>query len=149
MIKNKREEGFTFIELIVALAILAASMTIFIGLQAAAVQRTIRDGNVQQAMLAARKIMAMIDTNPALLDQGNIAPSPLPSIYAQLGFPPARDQSEIEALSLLQGALTVEPWALPVPDIGDPPLRKLVLTIAWGPDPAERFELVYYIPMPV
>ena len=132
-----------------ALAILAASMTIFIGLQAAAVQRTIRDSNVQQAMLAARKIMAMLDTNPALLDQGNIPPTPLANIYAQLGFPPARDQAEIDAINLLQGALTVEPWTLPVPDIGDPPLRKLVLVIAWGPDPAERFELVYYIPMPV
>jgi type II secretory pathway pseudopilin PulG len=144
---RKTEGGFTFIELILALALLAASMTVFIGLQAAAVQRTIRDRNVQQAMLAARRIMAAIDTNPTILEQGNIAPSPLPNLFSQLGFRVSGDATEQEVLSYLQGELIIENWALPVPNIEENPLRKLTLRIAWSPDPVDRFELVYYIPI--
>jgi type II secretory pathway pseudopilin PulG len=145
--QKKTEGGFTFIELILALALLAASMTVFIGLQAAAVQRTIRDRNVQQAMLAARRIMAAIDTNPTILEQGNIPPSLLPNLFSQLGFRVSGNVEEQELLSSLQGELIIENWPLPVPNAEESPLRRLTVRIAWSPDPVDRFELVYYIPI--
>ncbi len=144
---RRSQRGFTFIELILALAILAASMTIFVGLQAAAVQRTIHDRNVQQAMLAARRIMAAIETNPTLLDQGNVPLTPLPALFSQFGAPPPADKVELDALQALQATMTVDEWPLPVPTIDQPSMRRLTLTVAWGLDIDERFELVYYVPI--
>ena len=102
---------------------------------------------MQQAMLAARKIMAALDTNPTILEQGSIPPTPLPSLLSQFGFPPPLDQYEQEAAATLQASLNVETWPLPIPGGEDSPLRKLILAVAWGTDPAEKFELVYYLPI--
>jgi type II secretory pathway pseudopilin PulG len=144
--RRSAEAGFTFIELILALAILVSAITVFIGLQAAAVQRTLRDRNVQQAMLVSRQIMAFIETDPTRLDQGNISPTPVIDLLSQFGAPAIRDDAERAALSPLTTSLTVEDWPIPAPKMEERPMRKLTLWVAWGSEIEERFQLVFFIP---
>ena len=58
------ESGFTFVEVMIALVLLASASAILVGMQSAAVHRTIRDTSAQKSMMVARRIMAMIETIP-------------------------------------------------------------------------------------
>lgn len=61
--KGSPEQGFTLIEITLAILVLAGSFTVILGLLASATQRAVRDKNSQSAMLLARRILAAIETN--------------------------------------------------------------------------------------
>ena len=49
------ESGFTFVEVMIALVLLASASAILVGMQSAAVHRTIRDTPAQKSMMVARR----------------------------------------------------------------------------------------------
>lgn len=140
--------GFTLLEVMIALMILASAASIMIGLQTAAVSRTLRDKQVQHAMLASRSIMSAIELageDIPLADQNG---TPLLAVLQQLGLPAPSSEEQQRVLESLRVFLQIQPWDLPFENISENPMRKLLLAIAWGDDPQDRFVVEYLVPAP-
>ena len=150
LINNRKhlQGGFTFLEVIVALALLAVAASILIGMEGAAVRRTIRDMNAQQAMLAARRIMASIETMKEqdfnLTTQEN---RPILDVLQELGAPPPSDQSVQDSLTPLSATIQVDDWILPFPDAEANPMKKILLRVSWGAQADETLEILFLRPL--
>lgn len=133
--KSERSQGgFTFLEVIVALALLAVSASILIGMEASAVRRTIRDQNAQHATLAARRIMASIE---AIDDKDfNLSSSenqPVEQLLQLLGVDPSTQQSNnLPAPPPLVANLLVEDQPIPLPNTVMDPMKRITLSVSWG-----------------
>lgn len=140
--------GFTFIEVIIAVMLLSNATMLLIGLEASAIQRTVRDRSTQQAMLAARRIMSQIESIEQTAAPDNQSDVPVPALLAQLGAPATTDPRELQVLERLRASMVVEDWTPPFPNIEAPAMKRISLEIAWGPASFERFNLLYFIPVP-
>jgi prepilin-type N-terminal cleavage/methylation domain-containing protein len=146
--RSDERAGFTFIEVIIAVMLLANATALLIGLEASAIQRAVRDRNTQQAMLVARQILSLIesterDTVPS--EQSNV---PVAGLLAQLGVPATTDPREQRTLEQLRASLLVEDWSAPQPNIESPAMKRITLQIAWGPESFENFSILYFMPIP-
>ena len=141
--------GFTLIELLIALAIMAAAAVTLIGMQSAAIARTLRDRDAQQGMLLARRIMASIE---AASDN----PMELPTFenesgigaLQKFGIPEPTEENDKRALSPFQVTLVGEELQLPLPNIDQDPLRKLTLRVSWGQAIDQTFMITYLMAVP-
>ncbi|MFO0415891.1 MAG: prepilin-type N-terminal cleavage/methylation domain-containing protein, partial [Pseudomonadota bacterium] len=140
--KPVSERGFTFFEVMVALALLAVAASILIGMEGAAIRRTLRDTNAQQAMLAARRIMAAVETMKEpdfnLSNQNN---RPVLDVLQELGAPNPTDPTALEALQNISASITVEDWILPIPNAESSPMKRVAVSLSRGPQPADRFDV--------
>ena len=143
-----KESGFTFVEVIVALTLLAVAAGLLIGLEGAAVRRTIRDTQAQQSMLAARRIMSSIEAMRTKdFTLGNVDNQPAAAVIQQLGGPSSDDPSETKALDLLSATIQVEDWVLPLPQTESTPLKRILLKVAWGTEVDESISVLYLMPV--
>jgi prepilin-type N-terminal cleavage/methylation domain-containing protein len=140
--------GFTFIEVTVALALLAVAASILIGMQGAAVKRTLRDTNAQTAMLVARRIMASIeilnDSEFSLATQSN---APVKDLMQQLNITGLGERSESPALDMMTASVTVDDIEIPM-QVNETveQMRRIILRLTWGPGADESIQLVYQRP---
>jgi prepilin-type N-terminal cleavage/methylation domain-containing protein len=138
------ERGFTFFEVMVALALLAVAASILIGMEGAAIRRTLRDTNAQQAMLAARRIMAAVETMKEpdfnLSNQNN---RPVLDVLQELGAPNPTDPTALEALQNISASITVEDWILPIPNAESSPMKRVAVSLSWGPQADDRFDVLF------
>jgi prepilin-type N-terminal cleavage/methylation domain-containing protein len=146
--RTHQSSGFTFIEVVIALAVMASAAGIIIGMQGAALRRTVRDSNAQQAMLAARRIMASIEAvNPKNFTVQSQENQPVSAILQTLGVSSLGDKDEVAAMSMLSASLLVED--LPIPLLEKEALmRKIILKVFWGQSLDESLEVVYLQPDP-
>lgn len=147
--QKKTEAGFTFIEVIVALSLLAVSASILIGMQGAAVRRTLRDTNAQEALLAARRIMASIeilkDSEFMLATQSETSVSQL---LQQLNISGMGDQNVSPALERMTARVAVDELELVMPlEEKQEQMKRITLQISWGPGSDESLQLVYQRPL--
>jgi prepilin-type N-terminal cleavage/methylation domain-containing protein len=149
MLKRRahHQRGFTFLEIIIALMILASGAGILIGLESATIQRTIEDRTVQQAMLAARRIMAAIETIAPPDQVTSLPRQPLITLLQELKAPPGASPEEKMALERYTAEVQVEVFPLPLPNIEPNPLQMVSLKIFWSERPADLFEIQYLIPI--
>jgi len=146
--EHHQEQGFTFVEVIVALTLLAVAASLLIGLEGAAVRRTMRDTQAQQAMLAARRIMSSIEAmRTKEFTLGNVDNQPAAAVIQQLGGPASDDPSETKALDLLGATIQVEDWVLPLPQTESTPLKRILLKVAWGTEVDESISVLYLMPI--
>lgn len=140
------QTGFTFIEITVALALLAVAASMLIGMQGAAVRRTLRDIRAQEAMLVGRRIMASIETLKdgdlllALRENGSVR-----DLLQQLNIVGVGDKSESSAINQMTASVTNDELQLEMPK---PPnqqvtMRRITLRLTWGPGVDESVLLVY------
>ena len=66
-----RKNGFTLIEITIAVLILSLSMVVLLGLLNSVMQQELRTKSSQNAMLYARRILANIEGNVIALKNGN------------------------------------------------------------------------------
>lgn len=143
MQRGKHQRGFTFVEIIIALSLLAIAAGLLIGLQSAAVQRTLRDRSAQQAMLAARRIMASIEANADKLQISDQSNEPLSAVLQTLGAPAPSATDNKQELDNLRVSLQFVDWDLPLENIENPAMRKVILTISWSDAPQDSFKIDY------
>ena len=141
-----RDAGFTFIEVVVALAVMASAAGIIIGMQGAALRRTVRDTNAQQSMLTARRIMSSIEAvDPKNFNIQSQENQPALAVLQTLGVTSVGDKDEAAAISAINATLLVED--LPIPLIEKEALmKKIVLRLFWGPGVDEALEVIYLMP---
>jgi len=148
--RRDSEVGFTFIEVVIALALFAAGAALIVGLESSAINRTVRDRNAQQAMLAARRIMALIETAGPKLEIGDQEDQPVEEILQTLGAPPAAADNEQKEPTLegFRASLLFKDWDLPFENIQNPAMKKVALIVAWGDGDGERLVIDYLFPLP-
>jgi len=128
--------------------LLAAAVSVLVGLQGAAIQRTIRDRNVQQAMLAARRVLAAVEVSEEQLTISPQTDVPMLDLLQNINAPEPRDERERRALQLLRGTLAIEDWTIPLPKIEENPMRRVDLKITWSSEPQDFFAVTLFIPAP-
>lgn len=144
-----KRRGFTLIEITIAVLILAGSLVILLGLQSSATARSVDDRVRQHAMLEARKILTALELAPEEPALGEIR-GPVREVVSQIFQPLStesmEDSARREAWALpytFEATLRVERWELP--RIEDA-MRRITVRVAWGPNPAEAYEVEYFIP---
>lgn len=145
---GRTQPGFTFIEVTVALALLAVAASILIGMQGSAVRRTLRDINAQTAMLVARRIMASIeilnDAEFSLATQNN---TPVKDLMQQLNITDLGGSGESAALNTMTASVAIDDIDIPM-EINDTveKMKRIILRLTWGPGSDESIQLVYQRP---
>ena len=145
--RRLKKGGFTLIEVVIALMILAVSLTTLLSLLSSVVQRTIRGQREEKAMLAARSVLASIETNASAK---SVEPfeGMLPDLLLRMNVNLPEDKTdsgeqEDGALASYQANLVVEPWGIATfPDA----LQRIRLVVSWGPTTLDRVTLDYFIP---
>ncbi len=145
-IRQGQDGGFTFIEVVIALAVMASAAGIIIGMQGAALRRTVRDSNAQQAMLATRRVMASIEAmdpkNFTIQNQDN---QPIATILQNLGITQSADRGDTGPMSAMTASLVVEDWPIPLLQ-GEAVMKRVILRVVWGPGLDEALEVLYLLP---
>lgn len=149
--RGTREEassnaGFTLIEIIIAVLILASSLTILLGLQSATVRRAIQDRETQQAMLVAREIMSTVETvkDPVLIQNASgSAEEVMKSVSGGAPLP----EGDIDPSGQFTVDLVVE--KVPLPILGEDRMKRLTLTLLWEGGPPRGLVLDYFIALEV
>lgn len=142
------QEGFTFLEVVIALAVLGSALTIILGLQSALVQRTVLERQQREAALFAREILSAIEARESAgepMDVGVFTGTPadilngvLPVENTELEPPSENPIADYEA------QLTVEYWG--IPKVNDNAMKRIELMISWGERKPESLQLVLFIP---
>ncbi len=140
---SKNESGFTFIEVMVALIILASASGILVGMQSSAIARTIRDKNAQQGMLLARRIMASIETLGPTGLVGNFDNEPALNALQKWTIPDPTDDAEKKALAPFSVSMSSDDLVLPLPNTSQNPMKKVLLRVSWGQEVDESFIIMY------
>lgn len=147
-------EGFTLIEVTLAILILAVGLSVIIGLQSSTVNQSIRERNKEVALLAGRRLLSQLEISEEDLEPVDLS-APLPELLAKYNADEKGGQSEGSRnsessvgpnLSSFQGTLKIEPWG--IPDVNPEALRRVTLTIAWGPNRIDSATILYFIPSP-
>lgn len=147
--QRTKESGFTLIEILIALSVMAAASVVLIGMQSAAIARAVRDRNAQQGMFLARRIMASIEAQadkpqdiPTFENEGAFG------VLQRLNIPEPTDEISKRAMAPFQITLTSSNLQIPLPNVNQDPLKKFSLRIAWGPGLDESFIVTHLIPIP-
>ena len=147
--KLRQSSGFTLIEIVIAIMILAMSLVTLLGLQSASIDQSIRTKNKTRAMLAARQIMSVIETEGQTIDLQEKSGTVNEILSKFLKNPPKDSKEEQELLDTesLQAYLVVEKWD--VKGLPKDVARRIRLRISWSDSPVDSIEVVYFIPTEV
>ena len=141
--KNQRQHGFTLIEIIIAVMILAVSLITLLGMQSSATQIAIKTRNKQEAMLAARTILAGIEYAGNSL-KNTSAKGPASEIAAkylskEATAPIAAQEKRVPLI----GNLVIEYW--PMKGLTAQSLQRVSLTISWSDRPEDSITTYYFV----
>jgi Tfp pilus assembly protein PilV len=146
---NLKEEGFALVEVLISIMILGMSFVVLLSLQTAAVRKTIRDRNHQDAMLVARSIMSAIEIDIDRLEEQEINMPAQQMIRELIGSESnEQDEAEEEFLNKYNANLSVTKTEIPVPLPNIEPIRlkKILLNLTWSENPQDRLETVFFVP---
>ncbi|NMC61975.1 MAG: type II secretion system protein [SAR324 cluster bacterium] len=139
-----RENGFTLLEIIIAVAILSTSLVTLLGLQSSIMQQAIKDRDRQNALLVGRRVLAALETSENPIAVG-VKSGRIREILA--GFAASEDDRSTgndPALDL-QSELQVDYLKLPGVE-SEQAIKKVVLRIFWGSSVEDSLEVLYLSP---
>ena len=147
--RHQCSAGFTLIEIVIAIMILAMSLVTLLGLQSASIDQSLRTRNKTRAMLAARQIMSVIETEGQTIDLQQKSGTVEDILSLFLKNPPKDSKEEQELLNTesLQAFLVVEKWE--IKGLPKDVVRRIRLRISWSDSPVDSIEVVYFIPTEV
>lgn len=140
--RNNKELGFTLIEVVLAILILGAALSVLIGMQSSVLSQTLRDRNEQQAMLFARRILSSLEVTEETIKVGEQQTSAKKMLedFNLLN----EDEDDLVRLDSLQATLQVSFSG--IPNVDEEAMKRILLRVSWSPAPEDSFEVVYYIP---
>jgi type II secretory pathway pseudopilin PulG len=143
------QAGFSLIEVTFAILILAGSLIVLLGLQSSTMERAVRDGDRQQAMLMARQILTAVEVakDPIQEEEKQGSVDQIFQEVASQGL--SKGGERLDSSGRFQAQLTVRNWPLPLPDLADQKLvKKIELIISWGSSSIDSFTVTYFVPEP-
>lgn len=143
--RHSVQSGFTLIEIIIAVMILAISFTTILGLQSSSTDQAIRTRNKQQAMLMAREIMSAIELTGTAIENTSMN---APARVVLEKYLPADSKKPIEkdptALPLTAD-LNINYWG--VKGLPDKSIKRVTLKLYWSDNPQDKIVIEYFIPI--
>ena len=140
----KRVRGFTLVEIMIAIVILATSLTVILGLQSAIMKRSIDDKSRLTAMLFARRILASLEASIDEIPFGVTNET----VYEMLdldnnrsGDTDSEEDSETALARTMLAELNVEPFGLPN---NEEALKRITLSINWTDNPFDSIQIYYF-----
>jgi len=140
-----RSRGFTLIEVILAVVVLASGLTIILGLQSSIVSQTIRDRNREYALLAGRQILAQLEAEQVGMEARDET-KPLAAMLSEFKGTEKDDFSPEEQSRLKEFFAHMVTTGIKVPGIDIDVLTKISLTISWSSAPIDSVEIIYFVP---
>lgn len=140
----RSQRAFTLVEILIAIALLAAGVTTLYGLQAANTQTTLHIANEHHAVLLARQFFASIEVRPEEappLDEQTVEGS-FEELYRAINMkaPPLSE----DARSRFRVSMVIDKWALA--DLLEKPMRRMQLRVFWGGTGRDSVSLTYFLP---
>lgn len=136
--------GFTLIELIFAVLLFAGSLTVLLGVHSSAVSRTLEDRARQQALLAARKVLAAIEARDEIPPDGELVGTPQ-EVARTLLESSAGEILEEDEETPLEVRLVVEPWGLP--NINEEVIKRVTVEVRWSEIARDSVVVTYFVPI--
>ncbi len=139
------DAGFTIMEIIIAVLVLAIGLTTLIGLQTASVDQTLRDRSREIALLAGRRILAQIEADEdgvELANQEKRLDQLLKEFTGDVGD--TISDAELRELQAFNARLEIVNWG--IEQLNPEAMIKVILQISWGASDLDSVELVYFIP---
>lgn len=133
------EAGFTIIEVLIALFILAVSLVTLMGLQSAVISRSLRDSNNLQAMLYARRVLAQFESST---DKIELTDKTVKAAELLTESDKEADGTEAD-LSKLEAHLKIEDWGYADKEKA---MKRISLIVSWGPSDQESLSIYYFVP---
>jgi prepilin-type N-terminal cleavage/methylation domain-containing protein len=144
---KRSQQGFTFLEVIIALAVLASALTIILGLQSALVQRTVLERQQREATRLAREILSAVEARESAgdpLEVGTFNGTPEEIFNGILPSEQIQRDSSLDATDFqYEAQLSVEYWGI---DKSDKAMKRISLLISWGKRRPESLQLAFFIP---
>lgn len=134
--------GFTLLEVIVAIMILASALVIILGMQSAVIDQSVRAQQEQQAMLLARRILARLETGHTSVPDGT-SEFTGNEILEKFELESRESEERLERIEGLAVRTVVDYSGVPGVDLKA--MRRILLTIAWGPTADDQFEAVFFV----
>lgn len=144
---SNQELGFTLVEILIAVVILATSLTVILGLQSAVIDRTVSSNVKKEALLATRQILSAVEAREANgipLDTQIYEGSISELLTVLLEIPYERGQSREWEAPELQGELLVEYWG--IPQVSEQAMKRVQFTVRWGESEREALRTTLFIP---
>lgn len=141
------ERGFTLVEILIALVILATSLTVILGLQSAVIDRTVTANLKKQALLATREILSAVEAREA---DGNhsryraLRGTPQDLLGTLLEVPYEPPYEIPEGQNILRAEMVVEYWG--IPNVSEKAMKRIQLTVRWGETIREQLTTTLFIP---
>ncbi|MDZ4787270.1 MAG: prepilin-type N-terminal cleavage/methylation domain-containing protein [bacterium] len=138
-LQKLNSDGFTLIEIAIAIFILATGLVIILGLQTATVSRSIDDRLRLQAMLIARRVLTGLET-------GDVEPKDQETSQPALEYLSTEDirPEDEEMYKKFTVNLNIGPWEIPGYD--DLKVKRIFVKIAWGDKPEQSVPVFYFVP---
>ncbi|MBX7145181.1 MAG: hypothetical protein K1X79_12070 [Oligoflexia bacterium] len=135
------QRGLTLIELTFAVLILAGSVVVLLGLQTSALKLAAHDHNSQRAMLAARRLLAPMETTRKQLENRSYEGT-FPEVLKEVApYDTDLIDPRDERLSV---SLQIGDWG--IPDVNPQAMKQVTLDIRWGEAVDDQLGLFYFIP---
>lgn len=144
-VKNKKDIGFTLVEIVIAVAVLSISLITLLGLQASATSEAVRTRNKQSAMLMARRIMSNIELDTDLLTDKSVNGT-AEELLNQFGTSDPADSSHGGTEATLMGDLNIQSWK--IEGLPEDSIKRIQLKVSWSASPEDKVEVIYFVPSP-
>lgn len=143
---NRNQQGFTFIEILIALIMLASSFTIIIGLQTAAISATVYDSQMQKGLLIARTIMSYLEVSDESISNMNKSGNAI-SVLESIAPNIPNGTINMREFQSYQAELIIEYWNVEL--LAPNSLQRVMLKVWWGQNGREQINLDFFIPVDV
>lgn len=140
------QQGFTILEVLVAVVVLAAAILPILGVQSAALDRVMRNEQEQKAVLIARQILAFIEGSEQVLGASRAEKTALELLQELASGAKGVEYNPVNKMQLREynALFVVEPWNIEM--LGETTLLRVVLEISWSQDPRDRVQIAYLVP---
>ena len=136
------QDGFTLLEVTVAVALLATALTVIVGLQTRLVDTMIQERNLFRASLYAQYVLTFLDVDIYPPDPGTTKGS-IEDLLEKRGYfdddLPGKSRGDIKRWSYIQDVQAI--------DFGEfkDVLRRISFTTRWGEGSGEQTSFVYFM----
>ncbi len=145
---NFFEQGFTLVEIAVAILILGISLTTVFTIQTRYVDQYIDEYRNAKAALYARYIMAMIEVDKEApkvgADQGKLSELLRTLHYFEIDDASESEQAELEGWQFQKQVSSIDIPGFGSIEIFQDVMRRVDLNISWGGGARESFQVIFY-----
>lgn len=140
--------GFTMIEIMIAVMILAGSLVVILGLEASLTRQALRTKNKQIAMLLARRVLAGIEASENVPEDQDVT-EPMPKLLDKFAGVSLTEKSESKQAELQNqetyiGHLLVA--TTPIQGLEENAVKRITLNVSWSDQPSDSIVIDYFIP---